>query len=1020
MAGRKPPQNLTRRSGSSVAAANPQRLERGFDRALASLQRFAAKAVAMFDGVAQRLDFVSVALERVANAADVLMRIVRDIKDLGVMGLMELVRLLGLTAFAVNQLSTLLSSITTIPLGIVAAGLTTVAAAILAAVVPTAAWSVAWSTVLTGFGVLQTAAVAGLPVLVGWLTSAASAAWALVAPLVAAAAPVLAIAAAAGVAYAAMFKWQDIPGWLKVIMLAASPLVLVIRGIATACDLAARAFSVVAAVGRAAWSAISTVAAVALLPVTALRIAVTGVSTALTAVPELATAAGSALGASMQLGARAVRELGAAMWNFGERYVRPVVTLFANMASAGARRLQDMGAAVDAVASRIRGWSDTLRGLAGRVLDPLSTAGDRFAAAGTKLATLAAATGLSVSAVAGLGYAAERSGSSVESFAAGVATMQATLDDMARRADGQPLADLGLNLAALHAAAAETRFMALAGAINKLGDPLARAAAAERFFGAAGAGLLPLLERGPGQLAALRAEAARLGLVMDGPAAAAATAMTMALQTVRDASAGLWQTLGRAVAPALTETAQRTADVIKSVTAWVRANQPLIAQVFRIATTVATTATALGALATVVGSIGAALTAAGGVLAAVSAAIATLGGVLVFALTPAALLAAALGAIATAFGVVIPLAAGLTGAVALASAAWSRFGAAATSAAGSVRAALIRINADAQRVLGGIRSALAAGDLAGAATIGLLGVQKAWADGLRFIADLSGGVLGGILQSLSAGDWRGSARQAVTALQLAFTQGVDVLDSLWTGLEDRIGQVVLFMRQSLNEAIQQIAQFAMSALGKISELVNAVSEYDPTGALANAHMRAVAKLPGSALANAANTSPVAANAALAMDAGSAAAKRNAALAQRAAARQTEIIQLREQLIGQQLGARAGSDAAASQLEDELAAAIAAAEGAAALVRLQGEVDQRRQAALAGGIAAANERLAPPGAAAGGLGATFSGAALKLAAGAGGTKVEKAVEATAGNTAKLVDLERKRARDQAAMQLRFTA
>ena len=977
MARRKPP---PRAVATTADAGGTRGLpSSSFARGMQSMARFGQRALAVFDAIANRL-------AKLQTLAEVFLRI----RDFGVAAFTELARAVGFATLAVNQLAVLLSNITRIPLGIVSAALATVAASILAAVVPTWMWAAALKAVVFGFGILKAAAISGLPVIVGWLQAAAASAWALAAPIAAAASPFLAVAAAVAAAYAVMTRWQDFPAWLKVILLAASPLVLVIRGIATALDLAAKALGVLLAIGRAAFGALKMAASAVLLPVTLIRDGIGLVVDGLGLIPAAASAMASATGRALQATGAAVAELGAALWNFGTRYVQPVVDAFGRMSSSASAKLQSISDRVGSVAATVQGWADSLTGLASRITAPLTSAGNMAATAGARIAALAAAAGIGAATMSEFAYASERAGVSAESVAN-----------------------------AIGAAGGLDNFLAYAEQIRAIADPMEQAAEAQRRFGEAGGAALELIRRGPAYLSAMRTEVGRLGLVMDGPAAESARVLTEVYRTLRDATTGLWQTVGRAVVPALTEAARTTTDLIKATTAWVAKNQPLIAQAFRIASIVASVGAGLGALATVLGTVAAGFATAAGVVGAVGAALTAVGGAVAFILTPAAVLAATVGAIAAAFGVLAPLAASVGVALAAAPALWARFGSSATAAYESVRSAGAAVVRDVTRVTDGVRAAIAGGDLEAAVNIAWLGIRKAWADGLVWLSKSTGDTFGGILQALSVGDWRSAATQAWTALQIVFEQGVGSLDRLWVGLQDTVGEVVLYMRSAFADAIQQVAQFAVAALGKLSDFAGILAAYDPTGQIMTMQRKAAGQLGGSALNNAARGGNFGEAMRAAEEERQRQQGRAGELAQREATRQASIIALRGQQVGAQLGAGNAATDRAADLETQLAKAIAEAELARDRARA---ADAEQAKAVAAGAEEARKKAVGIGA--GGtvgnaFGATFSAASL-MSLGNGRPRVEKAVEATAGNTKKLVEIETKRLRQERAMQLEFVA
>lgn len=97
-----------------------------------------------------------------------------------------------------------------------------------------------------------------------------------------------------------------------------------------------------------------------------------------------------------------------------------------------------------------------------------------------------------------------------------------------------------------------------------------RPALAMKLFGKAGGELIPLLNKGSAGIAEMRAEAVALGLVMDADGVAASVDYTQAMDGLQDAIKGLGLSVG-------TSLLKGSAEVLRTMAAWVRENRALIA-----------------------------------------------------------------------------------------------------------------------------------------------------------------------------------------------------------------------------------------------------------------------------------------------------------------------------------------------------------------------------------------------------------------------------------------------------------
>jgi hypothetical protein len=188
-----------------------------------------------------------------------------------------------------------------------------------------------------------------------------------------------------------------------------------------------------------------------------------------------------------------------------------------------------------------------------------------FANYADTISDMSARTGVSVTALSELGYAAKMSGAELGSLEPAIRTMQKGL---ASGSSAPILEKLGLDRASLLAMNPEEQFLAIADKIGGIADPTQKAAAAMQLFGKSGTQLLGMMDGGAAGIAAMRQEARDLGISLDSEAAAKAGAFNDALDKVMIAGQGVANILGAAIAPALTWLAEGLAKQVAGVGKW--------------------------------------------------------------------------------------------------------------------------------------------------------------------------------------------------------------------------------------------------------------------------------------------------------------------------------------------------------------------------------------------------------------------------------------------------------------------
>jgi hypothetical protein len=201
---------------------------------------------------------------------------------------------------------------------------------------------------------------------------------------------------------------------------------------------------------------------------------------------------------------------------------------------------------------------------------------DSVTKAGDEIGKGAGRAGLSTKAYQELGFAAERSGATVEDLSRAARNQARFLDDATKNAVTPftiALADVGLTVDEINAEGNfEKRFALIADALSQVDDESQKVGLAMKLVGEeAGPRLLNLLNEGSGGIESLREEAQRLGLVMSEDAVRASEAFQDSVTNLKGALQGAIQTVGVRLIPVVEK-------VIKRFTAWTVANRKMISQ----------------------------------------------------------------------------------------------------------------------------------------------------------------------------------------------------------------------------------------------------------------------------------------------------------------------------------------------------------------------------------------------------------------------------------------------------------
>jgi hypothetical protein len=414
----------------------------------------------------------------------------------------------------------------------------------------------------------------------------------------------------------------------------------------------------------------------------------------------------------------------------GIRAGRAYVELLADD-RALARGLRAAQQKLAAFGSAVRRIGTQMAALGVGIIAPLGLAAKSFADTGSQLNDMAARTGVSVEALSELSYAAQQSGATLEDVEKAVRTMQRTISAAVGGSDQatEALTKLGLSAKILAGIDPGKQFTVIATALSAIPDPTERAAAAMGVLGKSGTMLLPMIA----DLAALRAEARRLGVVMSGGQAQAADALGDAFDRVKASLQGVANAVGTALAPVLGQIAAQITGFLVGLREWIARNQGLVVTMLGLGAAVAVTGVGLITLGFAV----AGLSAGFGVLAAMAGAATTI-------LTT---LGAAIGALFTPISLII------AGSIALGTAVITQ-SSAAQQALSMLGRGFQTLQDDALAAWGGIVNALAAGDIGLAARIVWAGLKLEWERGTSFLLDVWDAGVAGFAQ-IFASTWYG-------------------------------------------------------------------------------------------------------------------------------------------------------------------------------------------------------------------------------------------------------------------------
>jgi len=181
--------------------------------------------------------------------------------------------------------------------------------------------------------------------------------------------------------------------------------------------------------------------------------------------------------------------------------------------------------------------------------------------------------GISTEAVQELGYAASTTGVSTEELQIGFTKMAKGLEEFRTKGTGpvgEALLALKIPLKEIKNDSPDQLLSTLADKFAAMPDGIHKTASAVDVFGRSGANLIPLLNKGGAGIADLRAEAERLGIVVDGKTTESFKELEETSMRVHGAITGFKNTLAIALLPTISKLAD-------GLFKWVEANKEVIA-----------------------------------------------------------------------------------------------------------------------------------------------------------------------------------------------------------------------------------------------------------------------------------------------------------------------------------------------------------------------------------------------------------------------------------------------------------
>jgi len=233
------------------------------------------------------------------------------------------------------------------------------------------------------------------------------------------------------------------------------------------------------------------------------------------------------------------------------------------------------------------------------VVAPLKGMLQGFSGVGDAMERMTRRGQVGVERLTALGFAAEQNGAKVEDVASAFEHLNGMMD-RARRGDLGARADIwkgsGLFYEDLEKLPVEERLLKVVDVIGKVGNAADRAEIARRMFGSGGEALLPMLEKGRAGIAALTAEADKLGIPLSQQDVENSRKLAREMSKIQSIMGGIRNTFLSVLAEPTTEFLRWGQKMLLTVREFIDENPVLVKTLSAVAAGVvgATTAVALG------------------------------------------------------------------------------------------------------------------------------------------------------------------------------------------------------------------------------------------------------------------------------------------------------------------------------------------------------------------------------------------------------------------------------------------
>lgn len=454
------------------------------------------------------------------------------------------------------------------------------------------------------------------------------------------------------------------------------------------------------------------------------------------------------------------------------------------------KRVADFGASLVRVGAGIAATGGAIVGaMLGAVLS--------FAATGDELDKMAARTGVAASALAGLSFAAEQSGSDLQTIERGLQGLSRSVYDASQGSleAVEALEKIGLTAEDLAGKLPDEQLQMVADGLAGIADASTRGAVAQKLLGRSGRQLLPMIS----SLRELRQEAKDLGLEPSPESVAAAASLTDAINRVRRVVGATVFEIGATLAPMVSRISEALLRVATGANEFIRANREMIV-------TAAKAGLALVA-------VGAVIAAAGGAVVGASLAFAVLPAIMTGVATAAGLVMSVVGGIGAVFATITSPIGLLVAGIAAVTFAWLRFSQVGQSTSGAISGFfgnVIERGREMMRsvlsTMGSIKDALLLGDVGAAMEIAMISGEIAVTAGMNKIASIVGGVWGDTLATITSqllnGDFTGAFGTALAGLESMwqtfsnaivsmFASAAKAIVKSYQGMIDKLANMIL-------------------------------------------------------------------------------------------------------------------------------------------------------------------------------------------------------------------------------------